>query len=292
MNTHAQRQRVLFLLGDVSQARNDNHTRLPQAFAALDWEVLELPHDSVHLQAGEPRFAHLTPQEVTLIWPLGFGPEISFFDRMQLLDLIPAGQLVTGPRALTFLHGKHRWLSHMPETHTHNDVDALTAIIAQGGDWVIKPTAGSYGRDVTLVRAGEDPRPTLQHLISPDNADPRYCQVQRFVPEVAQGEIRTLVAAGQLLGSYLRVPADGVHANLELGATAARAALTSPQETLVAELAEQLLCEHVRFAAIDVVGDYLMEVNVANPGGLATLEMLYREDFAMRAAQAVVASLE
>lgn len=285
--------RILFLLGDVAHARNDNHLRLPAGFRRLGWEVSEQPHDSARIQAGSLRFGNADPGEFELIWPLGFGPEGSFFDRMQLLDLLDPQQLVNGPRALSFLHGKYRWLELMPETHADNDVARLREIIAQGGDWVIKPPAGSYGRDVVLVRAGEDPRVALEHLISPRPAANQpgnpgnYCIVQRFVPAVAAGETRSLVAGGEIVGSYLRIPRDGLRANLEANANIAATTLTTTQAALTSQVALELREQGARFAAIDLVEEYLLEVNVANPGGLASLEELYGRDFSTEVARCI-----
>jgi glutathione synthase/RimK-type ligase-like ATP-grasp enzyme len=282
-------RRILFLLGDVAQARNDNHERLPQGFRSIGWEVSTLPCDSVRTHAGSVKFGTWDAARFELIWPLGFGAAESFFDRMQLLDLLPPERLVNGPRALTFLHGKYRWQEQMPETHAANDIETLARVVAQGGDWIIKPPAGSYGRDVTLVRAGEDPRPQLQRLILPTpDSQPRYCIVQRFVAAIAQGETRTLVAGGQIVGSYLRIPSDGLHANLAAHATVRPAQLTAGQRSLVTRLAGELAASGARFAAIDLVKNYLLEVNVANPGGLSTLEDLYQTHFSDRIAHCIV----
>jgi glutathione synthase/RimK-type ligase-like ATP-grasp enzyme len=283
--------RILFLLGDIAQARNDNHQRLPEAFRAAGWDVLELPHDSAHIYAGRLNFAAHGADRFDLVWPLGFGPSGSFFDRMQLLDLLPPSRLVNDPRALTFLHGKYRWLEQMPETHADNDLEALIRVVAGGGDWVIKPTAGSYGRGVILIRAGEDPRHHLQRLIYPQpESAPQYCIVQRYLPEIVDGETRTLVAGGAIVGSYLRLPADGLRANLEAGATTTGVDLSAAQVSQAQRLAAELATNGIRFAAIDRVGDRLLEVNVANPGGLATLEALYGKDLSSKVVRCIVAT--
>ncbi len=288
---------ILFLLGDPARARNDNHERLPRAFRQIGWEVLTQPHHALQLTAGRPTVAGLDLEGLQLIWPLGFGAQGTFLDRMQLLDLVDPEKLVNAPRALTFLHGKYRWLQHMPETHAGSNVDMLADVItAGGGDWVVKPAAGSYGEGVCLVRAGDDPRPPLRRVIHPEphggaaRAPGRYCLVQRFLPEVAHGETRAVLAGGELIGQYLRIPTDGLHANLHRRGSAARTNLTPKQTSLVRALTRDLARLQVGFAAVDLVGDRLLEVNVANPGGLGTLQALHGdhgEDFGVRAARAI-----
>lgn len=267
---------ILFLLGEAALARNDNHQRLPAGFEKAGWQVTALPHDCLGVRAGRIHLGGHDADHFEKIWPLGLGPRESFFDRMQMLRELDQQRLVIGADALTYLHGKYRWLNLMPETHAGNDADALAELIAQGGDWVIKPPAGSYGHMVHWVREGEDPMPALLALIG--GAARRYCLVQRYVPEIASGEKRTLVAGGQICGTYLRTPTRDHRANLSTGGKASAARLTEDEARLVERLTGELLGLGAAFAAIDTVAGQLMEVNVANPGGLATLEAIYGVD--------------
>ncbi|MDH3641378.1 MAG: hypothetical protein OES38_04740 [Gammaproteobacteria bacterium] len=278
---------IAFLLGDVAEARNDNHLRLPAGFRAAGWRVTELPHDCVNINNGSPRLGPWDPDQFDLIWPLGFGRQLSFFDRMQLLQLLDQSRFVNTPDALVYLHGKYRWLDSMPETHAGNDVQALAAVIAGGGDWVLKPPAGSYGRDVRLIREGDDPGPALAALAGGEQA--LYCIVQRYLPEITRGETRTLIAGADIVGSYLRIPADGLLANLSSDGEPAATALDATTLRLVQTVAEDLQTLGVGFAAVDTAGGYLMEVNIANPGGLGTLESVYGKDPTAAAVAAIIA---
>ena len=277
-----------FLLGDTRQARNDNHLRLPGAFRDIGWQVAELPYDCVHVSNAAVRLGPYDPARFDLIWALGFGRQVSFFDRMQLLRQLDQRRLVNSADAMIHLHGKYRWLELMPETHASNDVELLAEVIANGGDWVVKPPAGSYGRDVHLLRAGDDPRPTLNALTGPENA--RYCIVQRYVPEISRGEKRSLVAAGRIIGSYLRVPQHDLLANLSAEGRAEATELDSAENELVSMVAAELRDLGAGFAAVDTASGYLMEVNIANPGGLATLESLHGTDLAPNVVAAIVAA--
>ena len=226
------------------------------------------------------------PLSSDLIWPLGFGRETTFFDRMQLLKGLPEGRFITTPDALMYLHGKHRWLKAMPETHTSTRLDYLSTVIASGGDWIVKPTAGSYGRDVHLVRQGQPSQELLSALH--EASDQSYLIVQRFVPEIEKGEKRTLIAAGRIIGSYLRVPMDGQISNVATGGRICETDLTQGEIDLIEPIALQLGSLGVGFAAIDTVAPYLMEVNVANPGGLASIESLTGFDLSDQAVALIV----
>lgn len=278
---------LLMLVGDAARARNDNHQRLPAAFRAAGWTVLLADHDALEIHRNRLVIDGSRPLTgFDLIWPLGFGRAATFFDRMQLLAGLDGARFVTSPQVLLTLHGKHRWLEHMPETHTSAHPERLIAVLDSGGDWVLKPTAGSYGRNVLLIREGEASLELIEELSHEE--DGGYLMAQRFVPAVASGEKRTLVAGGEIIGTYLRLPVEGHRSNLAQGGEPRRACLAAEERALVQEIGRALAGLGAGFAAVDTVYPYLMEVNVANPGGLATLAELDGRDLTGEAVNAIL----
>lgn len=264
--------RIAFLHGDPEKARNDNHERLPAAFAAAGWAVATLDHDTVEVKANQLLINGEAATEFALIWLLGFGRQVSFFDRMQMLKPIAAERMVISVDGLVYLHGKHRWLQHMPETYTSSDSQLLLSRLSSGGRWIIKPTAGSYGRGVQILNSDAQGEADLLALMrqQPDS----YFILQRYLPQIVDGETRTLVAGGEIIASYRRTPNGDFRANVSLEATVAATKLSGEERALVGGIATELAGLGVGFAAIDTVFPYLMEVNVANPGGLGTLAEL------------------
>jgi glutathione synthase len=173
----------------------------------------------------------------------------------------------------------------MPETYASADAEYLRSRLTGGGDWVVKPPAGSFGRDVRRIRDDEDGH----RAIAAATREGRYAMLQRFVPEVADGEIRTLIAGGRRIGSYRRRPGPAGLTNLAAGATVEPGGPDQAASELVDEVAADLAGRGVGFAAIDTVSGYLMEVNLANPGGLATLAGLYGGEPGRAVAEAVIA---
>ena len=270
--------RILFLVAEAAGAHNDNHLRLPAAFRAAGWHVDVRNHDCLRLSAGRLLAFEVPIAEYDRIWTLGLGRADTFFDRMQLLRRAPQDRLVTRVDAFMYQHAKYAWSEFMPETHASNDPEWLAAIVARGGEWVAKPTAGSFGRDVVRVGADADGRAMLHRLTAGDSA--RYCLLQRYVSEIAHGEKRTLIAGGELIGTYLRLPGRDFRTNLCLDGRPAPTALTADERQLVDRILTELVEAGIGFAAIDIAWPYLMEVNLANPGGLATLQEVYGVDFA------------
>lgn len=281
---------IAFLLGDTRTARHDHHQRLPAAFRRAGWRVTEADTESVALTPVGVTVGGLDPADFTLIWVLGMGRQPTFLDRMQLLNLLPQRSFVVSTDALLYRHAKYAWWPDLPETHASADPDQLKARLAAGGDWVVKPPAGSFGRDVTRIRNDAAGRAAIDRLCGAPEAA-RYLLLQRYVPEVENGEKRTLVAGGRIIGTYLRRPdvcgSGDFRANLAAGAEAAPATLTAPERQLVERLAAELVRLRIGFAAVDTAFPYLMEVNVANPGGLSTLAQLYGADPAPRVVDAL-----
>jgi glutathione synthase len=278
------------LIGDPDRARNDNHRRLPEGFERAGWEVAVVDHDQLGIQGNRVVAGKRPIEEFDLIWPLGFGRQVTFFDRMQMLASLPTSTFVTSPRVLLELHGKHRWLDLMPETHTSTRPELLTAAVDRGGDWVVKPTAGSYGRDVQLIRAGENGRRLIETLSR--ELDGAYLMVQRYIPEIRDGEKRSLIAGGKIIASYLRRPEPaegGLKSNLAAGGSPEATALTQDEVDLIAPIARELAGLGAGYAAIDTVYPYLMEINIANPGGLETVEHLGGVDVTDLVVQSIVA---
>lgn len=290
---------ILFLIANNTLANNDNHERLPQSFRSAGWQVACAPHSSLAQANGELLCAAGRVLDFDRIWVLGFGEQVTFFDRMQLLESLPQDRLVTNVASLLLLHGKFRWQRYMPETFVSNDPGYLLAQTGRCADWVIKPTAGSYGRDVYRLRPALDEQATEAH-IEQLTANGRYAMLQRYLPQIESGEKRVLFAGGLLLGCYLRTPAASASAandpeqavmplaNLAAAGQASATTLAREERKLAQTVANELLAAGVGFAAIDLVHPYLMEVNIANPGGLGTLAALTGGDPAADVVSALV----
>jgi glutathione synthase len=277
---------LLLLVGDPSRARKDNPDRFARGFDRAGWTVTALDHENLEIRDKRLIIEDRDLRSFDLIWPMGFGRQISFFDRMQMLAQLDGVRFVTSPTAMLHLHGKHRWLDAMPETHTSTRASHLYDVVSSGGDWVIKPTAGSFGRDVSLIREGCATLAEVTRLC--EAQDGGYLMAQRYLPEVNNGEKRTLVAGGRIIDTYLRVPARSIASNLAAGGEPQPACLTSAELELVAPIGTELASLGAGFAAIDTVYPHLMEVNVANPGGLATIADLTGVDQTDLAVQSII----
>jgi glutathione synthase len=111
--------------------------------------------------------------------------------------------------------------------------------------------------------------------------------LQRYIAEIGHGETRVLLAAGDVIGTYKRRPGQSQRANLAGDGSAEITTLSSDEATLARAVAAQLLTHGVGFVAVDLAYPWIVEFNLANPGGLGTIERLTGEDLA----PAIVAAL-
>ena len=279
-----QKPKVLFLIG-AGPHRNDNHRRLPSAFADEGWRVQVADHASLHLDQGVVKAAETNLGSCDLIWPLGFGERRSFLDRAQLLRRIDQERFVNAIDAYTYLHGKLAFLEHLPETHAGSHAARLIEQLDDRSDWIVKPSGASFGQGVARIRNDADGHAAVRRTIREQG----FAILQRFVESAAEGETRCLVAGGKVIGCYRRQPGSTDHrANLAAGATASPHVLSAGERGLAQTVATQLRNAGVGFAAVDIAQPHLIEVNVANPGGLGTIEALSGEDLAPSAVRAII----
>ena len=275
--------RILFLTIATTRARqplgdaphNDNHKRLPAAFSSAGWRVQVADHDAVRLTDAVVCVGERPIDDFDLVWLVGLGSEATFLDRMQLLGLAGTTRFINEPRALLTLHGKYRWGEFTAETHAATDPSALARLIEAGGDWVLKPPAGSFGRGVARISAREpDWRERLERATE---AGRRYLILQRYLPDAQTREKRVVMAGRAIVGAYRRRLLDPTKParNLGRGGAPAPTTLHSGEKKMLEALGERLVDQGVNFAGIDLSYPYLLEVNIANPGGLATLAALY-----------------
>ncbi len=279
--------RALFLIGDVGIAQNDNHVRLPAAFASRGHEVDSVDHADVCLHGNELLIGERSADQYDLVWLLGFGPRASFLDRMQLLRRIDQKRFVNPIDAYVYLHSKLHFTEYMPETHAAGSAETLIRQLDNASRWVVKPSAASFGRDVIFINDDDDGRERVREVI----ANHGFAVLQRYVESVEQGEVRFLVAAGEPIGCYKRLPVDN-RANLAMGARPIAHTATAREAELANTIGTKLLEFGIRYAAVDIADPYLIEVNVVNPGGLGTLEELTGNDLAPAAVHAIVQSMQ
>jgi glutathione synthase len=233
-----------------------------------------------------------------VIWILGLGNRENFLDKYQLLYALPAKcKIINSLDAIMHLKSKYFLASQgdqfpSPETYASTSAEELISIVrGNEGKWIVKPPAGSLGRDVYLTHAGDSQLgEIIRNLCGADNS--RYTMLQRYIPEIEQGEKRVLLAGGRVIGQYLRRPRDDHRTNITAGAETEPCDLSNAESAYCTKLARQMLSKGAWFAGVDLVYPWLIEVNVINPGGITTIDELTGCDLSAKVVEAVMANLD
>jgi glutathione synthase len=168
-----------------------------------------------------------------------------------------------------------------PPTLITSDPEALHAFHARMGDIVVKPLYGGMGSGVVKLRAGD---PNLDALLELHAMiGPEAVIAQQFLPAVSQGDKRILLVDGEPVGAINRVPGEGeVRSNLARGGRAEAVGLTARDAQICATIGPELKRRGLLFVGIDVIGDWLTEINVTSPTGAQQLKRFGGADVAER----------
>ena len=142
-------------------------------------------------------------------------------------------------------------------------------------DVILKPLDGMGGASVFRVRAEDSNRNVIIETLTGHGT--RYTMGQRFIPEIRDGDKRIIVIDGEAIPYALaRVPSAGENrGNLAAGGSGVGVALSDKDRQIVETVAPRLREQGILFAGLDVIGDYLTEVNVTSPTCIRELDQLY-----------------
>ncbi len=155
----------------------------------------------------------------------------------------------------------------MPPTLITADRDEILAFRREHGEIILKPLFGNGGAGVFHLTPADDNLNALLELFTQLYREPII--VQRYLPEVRQGDKRIILVEGEPLGAVLRVPPAGeARANLHVGGKAVKTALSAREREICAAIGPALREQGLVFVGIDVIGDYLTEINVTSPTGI------------------------
>ncbi|HTO09214.1 MAG TPA: glutathione synthase [Myxococcota bacterium] len=204
--------------------------------------------------------------------------DLNYFFTTHILDLVPPTTLVVNaPRGLREVTEKLfilRFPDVCPESLVSRSIRELLAFRDQlGGEMIIKPLDGCGGAGVFHLT--KDDRNVQALLELGTKSGTAYQIAQRYIPEVRAGDKRIIVVEGEPVGAVLRVPQHyESRANFHVGGTAAKTAVTPREREICARIGPALREHGIVFAGIDVIGDWLTEINVTSPTGIQEINRL------------------
>lgn len=145
------------------------------------------------------------------------------------------------------------------------DAGQLRRFVAQHGEVVLKPLDGMGGRGIFRVKAGDSNLNSMLETLLDDGR--QFAIAQKYIPQISEGDKRILVIDGEPVPYALaRIPqGDEFRGNLAAGGRGEGVPLSQRDRWIVAQVAPELRRRGLLFVGLDVIGDYLTEINVTSP---------------------------
>jgi len=235
-----------------------------------------------HVTLGEPRLVDLQEMDVILLrqdppFDLAYVTTTHILERVQ-----PHTLVVNDPAAVRDAPEKLFVMDFpqlMPPTLISRQRQAIEAFRAEHGEIVMKPLFGNGGAAVFKVFRQDPNFGSLFDLFAATFKEPWV--VQKFLPQVAQGDKRIILVDGKPAGAVNRVPqGDDIRSNMVRGGAALPAELSEREHEICAAIGPELSRRGLIFVGIDVIDGYLTEINVTSPTGLRAIKRLGGPDIA------------
>jgi glutathione synthase len=235
-----------------------------------------------HYALARPRVEDLAKQDVVL---LRQDPpfDMAYITTTHLLERIhPKTLVVNDPREVRNAPEKLfvlDFLDLMPATIVTRSLDDVLAFRRQYKDIIVKPLYGNGGAAIFRISPEDTNAASLVELFQTVFREP--FMVQEYRPEVRAGDKRIILIDGEFAGAINRVPPKGeTRSNLHVGGTAKAAKLTKRDREICARLGPELKRRGLIFTGIDVIGDFLTEINVTSPTGIRQVKAFGGNDIA------------
>jgi len=173
-----------------------------------------------------------------------------------------------------------------PPTTIARDLDTIKAFKEKHGDVILKPLYGNGGAGVFRLDAEDRNLTSLHELFTGFSREPLI--VQKFLPAVSKGDKRVILVDGEAVGAINRIPAKGeTRSNMHVGGRPEKVGLTDRDLEICAAIGPLLKEKGQVFVGIDVIGEYLTEINVTSPTGIQELERFDGENIAGKIWEAI-----
>ena len=235
-----------------------------------------------HYRFGEPRILDLGKDVDVVLMRQDPPFDLGYITATHLLERIRGETLVVNDPGSVRDAPEKLWVldfaQFMPPTAITRSLGLARKFLAEHGEIVLKPLHGFAGGSV--FRIGPDGRnlASLMELFNRTYREPHV--LQKFIPEIADGDKRIVLVDGEVAGAINRIPGEGeIRSNLAVGGKAAKADLTSREREICAALRPELTKRGLIFVGIDVIGgQWLTEINVTSPTGIVAIDQFNGTD--------------
>ena len=224
-----------------------------------DWETLDLAALDVVMMRQDPPF------------------DMAYITATHLLEKVHPRTLVVNDPAHVRNAPEKLYVTHfaefMPPTLISSDREQIRAFRREHKDIILKPLFGNGGADIFRVTEQDENLNALLEMFTRLYREP--IMVQAYLPEIRKGDKRIILIDGEPVGAVNRVPPPGdARANLHVGGHAERADLSERDRQVCRAIGPALRERGQIFVGIDMIGNYLTEINVTSPTGIQEIDRL------------------
>ena len=209
--------------------------------------------------------------------------DMAYITTTHILERLPASTMVVNNPAEVRNAPEKLLVTHYPDllpaTLISRDSDAIHGFRAKHKDIIVKPLFGNGGSGVFRIQPNDQNLNSLLEMFFANSREPVV--VQAYLPAVRDGDKRVILVNGEPVGVVNRIPNEGeVRSNFHVGGTANAAQLTARDKHICATIGPELKRRGLLFVGIDIIGDYLTEINVTSPTGIREIQRLSDIDIA------------
>ena len=227
-----------------------------------------------HVNFGAVELLELS--EFGVIWLRQDPPfDMGYITNTHLLDLVAKETLiVNNPFWVRNLPEKLLVLEFpdlIPDTMISRDLEEIKEFKREFKDIIVKPLYGNGGAGVFRLKEDDKNLTSLHEFFFNISSEPLIAQA--FLPDVKNGDKRIILVDGSPVGAINRVPKAGeIRSNMHVGGKAEPAKLSQRDREICRAIGPTLKSKGQVFVGIDIIGDYLTEINVTSPTGIQELE--------------------
>jgi glutathione synthase len=213
-----------------------------------------------------------------------------YWEHLQLLALVcgPAGPELVNPSDVITRFGDKlgpsSLLDALPATMVSSSWETLEAFGRAQGRAVLKPLGDAQSRGVQLLDWGSPEGAAKAHAVIEEMSDgfARPVLLQRFLPEVYQGEKRLWFVDGELLAYVQKQPLEGSFViDMDKGSACRTCELSAAEVKLASRIGDGFRAHRVRLAAVDLIGGHVTDWNLTSPGMIPTMERILGRNLAV-----------
>ena len=197
--------------------------------------------------------------------------DLSYITATHILEKLPKSSLVVNnpfevrnaPEKIFVTNYPHL----MPKTLITRDLQSIKGFREEFKDIIIKPLYGNGGQGVFHVLPSDENFNSILEMFFNQNKEPII--IQEYLKDVRNGDKRIILLDGEIVGAINRIPQQGEsRSNMHVGGQAHKTILTKRDKFICKEISQSLKDKELLFVGIDIIGDFITEINVTSPTGI------------------------